>query len=239
MKVLVNGGLNLSELDGWWAEAYTPSVGWAVGDGREHGSDPKIDSAEAEEIYNLLEREVIPAFYTRNNNNIPSAWIKMMMESMALLTPQFSADRTVREYTEQHYIPSAEEWIKRSAEKGKRGKQIVEWQHYLDDRWQKLHFGDLKVINEGDQYVFEIKVFFSDLDPDSVRVELYADTSGSNEQVRETMNLAGSDEKTSGGLICRVEVPATRPVNDFTVRVIPFRENVAIPLEASHILWQR
>ena len=62
MKVLVNGGINLSELDGWWAEAYTPEVGWALGDGREHGDDPAWDAAEAEALYDLLEREVIPSF---------------------------------------------------------------------------------------------------------------------------------------------------------------------------------
>jgi starch phosphorylase len=239
MKVLVNGGLNLSELDGWWAEAYTPAVGWSVGDGQEHGSDPNIDAAEAEEIYNLLEGKVIPAFYNRDNNNVPSAWVKMMIESMALLTPQFSADRAVREYTEQHYLHSAEEFIKRSEGNGKAGQQIVEWQHYIADRWTKLHFGNVNIINEGDHYVFEIQVFLNDLDPNTVRAELYADASGSNEMVRMTMNPAGPDEKLAGAMVYRVEVAAKRPVTDFTVRLIPFRENVAIPLESSHILWQR
>jgi len=107
MKVLVNGGINLSELDGWWAEAYTPEVGWALGDGQEHGDDPAWDAAEAEVLYDLLEREVIPEFYTRDESGIPTAWVKRMRESMARLTPRFSADRTVREYTEQHYLPAA------------------------------------------------------------------------------------------------------------------------------------
>ncbi len=107
MKVLVNGGLNLSELDGWWAEAYTPEVGWALGDGQEHGDDPAWDAAEAEALYNLLEREVIPEFYTRDESGIPTAWVARMRESMARLTPRFSANRTVREYTEQHYLPAA------------------------------------------------------------------------------------------------------------------------------------
>ena len=106
MKVLVNGGINLSELDGWWAEAYTPEVGWALGDGQEHGDDPAWDAAEAEALYDLLEREVIPEFYARDQNGIPTAWVARMRESMARLTPRFSADRAVREYTEQHYLPA-------------------------------------------------------------------------------------------------------------------------------------
>ena len=90
MKVLVNGGINLSELDGWWAEAYTPEVGWALGDGQEHGDDPAWDAAEAEALYDLLEREVIPEFYTRDENGIPTAWVTRMRESMARLTPLFA-----------------------------------------------------------------------------------------------------------------------------------------------------
>ena len=89
MKVLVNGGLNLSELDGWWAEAYSPEVGWAIGDGREHGDDPAWDAAEAEALYGLLEREVIPEFYARDEHGIPRRWVARMRESMARLTPRF------------------------------------------------------------------------------------------------------------------------------------------------------
>ncbi len=78
MKVLVNGGVNLSELDGWWAEAYTPEVGWALGDGQEHGDDPAWDAAEAEALYDLLEREVIPEFYARDEQGVPTAWVARM-----------------------------------------------------------------------------------------------------------------------------------------------------------------
>ena len=89
MKVLVNGGISLSELDGWWDEAYTPEVGWALGDGREHGDDPSWDAAEAESLYVLLEQEVIPGFYTRNKKGIPTAWVSRIRESMAADTAIF------------------------------------------------------------------------------------------------------------------------------------------------------
>ena len=101
MKVLVNGGLNLSELDGWWAEAYTPEVGWALGDGQEHQDEAAWDAMEAEALYTLFEEEVIPAFYTRDEHGVPTAWVARVRESMAHLTPRFSANRTVREYTER------------------------------------------------------------------------------------------------------------------------------------------
>ena len=105
MKVLVNGGINISELDGWWAEAYTPEVGWALGDGREHGDDPSWDAVEAAALYDLLEREVIPEFYQRDAGGIPTMWVERMRESMARLTPRFSTNRTVREYCEKLTFP--------------------------------------------------------------------------------------------------------------------------------------
>src|SRR5258706_12934430 len=93
MKVLVNGGINLSELDGWWAEAYTPEAGWALGDGREHGDDPAWDAAEAVTLYERLEREGIPEFYARDEHGIPTAWGAPMRESMSRVTPRFSPQR--------------------------------------------------------------------------------------------------------------------------------------------------
>ena len=135
MKVLVNGGINLSELDGWWAEAYTPKVGWALGDGKEHGDDPAWDAVEANALYDLLEREVIPEFYNRNKQGIPTAWVSRMRESMAQLTPRFSTNRSVREYTGQHYLPAAVSYRERIANKGTVGKNIVNWEHDLKEKW--------------------------------------------------------------------------------------------------------
>ncbi len=175
MKVLVNGGINLSELDGWWAEAYTPEVGWALGDGQEHDDDPAWDAIEAEALYDLLEREVIPEFYTRDEQGIPSAWVARMRESMARLTPRFSTNRAVREYTEQHYLPAASAYRERAADKGAIGVQMVNWRHALEQKWAALRFGEVKVETRGEQHVFEVQVYLDDLDPKAVRVELYAD----------------------------------------------------------------
>jgi len=126
MKVLVNGGINLSELDGWWAEAYSPKLGWALGDGKEHGDDPAWNAAEADALYDLLEREVIPEFYARDEQGIPAAWVARMRESMACLTPRYSPSRTIREYTGQHYIPAAEAFQARAANGSALGRQVVE-----------------------------------------------------------------------------------------------------------------
>ena len=131
MKVLVNGGLNLSELDGWWAEAYEPGLGWALGDGREHGDDPAWDAAEADELYRLLEDQVVAAFYTRAPDGVPTAWTACMRGSMSTLTPRFSATRAVRDYTEGAYLPAAARSRARAVDGGAAGARLAAWQRTL------------------------------------------------------------------------------------------------------------
>ncbi len=239
MKVLVNGGINLSERDGWWAEAYTPEVGWALGDGQEHGDDPAMDAVEAEALYDLLERAVIPEFYCRDENGIPTAWVKRIRESMARLTPLFSAERVVREYTEQHYLPAASAYRERVADKGVWGSQLVNLQHRLDENWAGLHFGEAKVETRGEQHRFEVPLCLNDLHPDAVRVELYADAVDGDRPVRQEMKRTGQLAGAAGSYVYSAAVPAARPTSDYTARVIPQYDGVAVPLEDTRILWQR
>jgi starch phosphorylase len=239
MKVLVNGGINLSELDGWWAEACTPEVGWALGDGNEHGDDPAWDAAEAEALYDLLEREVIPEFYARDKKGLPAAWVARMRESMARLTPRFSADRTVREYAEQHYLPAAAAYRERAADRGAVGREIVNWQRALERKWAGLRFGEVKVETDGVQHVFEAQVYLDELDPNAVRVQLYADGVDGSSPVRQEMKRVRQLAGVPGGYLYSAAVSAARTAGDYTARVIPHCSGVAVPLEAVHILWQR
>jgi starch phosphorylase len=239
MKVLVNGGINLSELDGWWAEAYTPEVGWALGDGLEHDHDPAWDAAEAEALYDLLEREVIPEFYTRDAQGIPTAWVARMRESMARLTPHFSTNRAVCEYTEQHYLPAASAYRERAAEKGKNGVDIVNWRHALEQKWTALRFGEVKLETGAEQHVFEVQVYLDELDPEAVRVELYANGVNGSAPERVAMKRVRQLVGATNGYAYRASVPAARLPTDYTARLIPHRDDVAVPLEDAHILWQR
>ena len=239
MKVLVNGGINLSELDGWWAEAYAPEVGWALGDGQEHDDDPAWDAAEAEALYDLLEREVIPEFYTRDEHGIPGKWVARMHESMAQLTPRFSSNRAVREYAEQYYLPAASAYRERAGDKGAFGVQLVNWRHALDQKWTALRFGEVTVETRGEQHVFEVQVCLNDLDPTAVRVELYADGVVGGAPVRQEMKRVRQPAGASGGYVYTASVSAARPSADYTARVVPHCELVAIPLEDARILWQR
>jgi starch phosphorylase len=238
MKVLVNGGLNLSELDGWWAEAYTPDVGWALGDGREHDDDPAWDDAEAEQLYGLLEKQVIPEFYNRDENGVPVAWISRMRESMARLTPAFSATRCVQEYLQKYYVPLAESYGRRSSNRQKTAESLREWRRQLADHWSRLRFAAMKVETEANEHHFQVDIHLDELNPDAVRVELYADPLGEGEPVRQGM---AREKALAGERTWRysANVAADRPAGDFTPRVIPSHPDAVVPLEANQILWYR
>ena len=238
MKVLVNGGINLSELDGWWAEAYTPEVGWALGDGKEHGDDPSWDAMEAGQLYDLLEQKVIPEFYDRNKKGIPVKWIARMRESMAQLTPRFSADRTVREYTEQHYLPAASAYLERTASKGEKGKQIADLLRNLDQKWGSMHFGEVK-FESVDQYnKIEAQIYFGDLNPDTLQLELFANgIDGESPQVQKMIRGA-KIEGSDNAYYYNASVSSGCPATDYTPRVIPNLPGVSVPLETNLILWQ-
>ena len=239
MKVLVNGGINLSELDGWWAEAYSPEVGWALGDGQEHDDDPAWDAIESDALYDLLEREVIPAFYTRDAQGIPTAWVARMRESMAQLTPRFSTNRAVREYTELHYLPAAVAYLERAADSGKLGVELVDWRHALNQKWAALRFGEVKIETDCTQHGFEAQVYLDDLDPEAVRVELYANGIKGAQPVKVEMQRVRQLVGSTNGYAYRAAVPSTRPATDYTARLIPRHKGAVVPLEDAHILWQR
>ncbi len=251
MKVLVNGGLNLSELDGWWAEAWQPKVGWALGDGQEHDSDPGWDNKEADDLYRLLEEDIIPTFYQRDHQGIPTRWVERMRNSMAILTPFFSANRMVREYTERYYLKMAKAYRQRSADKADLACRIERWNQQISQHWNSIRLGNLEIESADNQHTFTIQVYLDDLDANMVQVELYAAPSAlynappnnlSGDTTRPERHVMKQMDRLSGavhGYSYAIVIPAQRPVNDYTVRVIPCHPGVQIPLENQCILWQR
>ncbi len=237
MKVLVNGGLNLSELDGWWAEAYSPTVGWAIGDRREHDGDPAWDASEAETLYALLEREIVPEFYSRDGRGIPLGWVARMRESMAKLTPVFSTNRAVRQYTEDHYLSAVLAFKERASNQGARATDLLHWQAQLAKHWPALRFGSATVEQKDGQHFFQVQLFLDDLDPGAVRVELYAEGQNGSPPSRHTMNRGQPLVGSTNGFLYTARIPAIRSAADYTPRLVPYHDGASIPLEAPFILW--
>jgi starch phosphorylase len=238
MKVLVNGGLNLSELDGWWSEAYAPEVGWALGDGREH-HEGEWDAVEADQLYDVLERQVIPEFYDRDRGGIPVRWLKRIRASMSRLTTEFSCNRMLLEYLEKVYVSSATAYRRRTAEGGKLAVELAEWQGAVSQHWQSARFGQMRVTQAGGLWQFEVELYGGNLTPDLIRIELYADALKDEGPTRITMSRAGSIPGAGNAYLYIGHVPATRPAWHYTPRMVPFHPDAVIPLESTSILWKR
>ena len=158
---------------------------------------------------------------------------------MAQLTPRFSTNRVVREYTEKYYLQAASAYLERAGDKGKIGADIIRRRHTLDEGWAALHFGEAKIETRGERYVFEVHVHLGDLDPNSVRLELYADGVGGGDPVRQEMESVRQLVPAPGCFVFRASVSAARPATDYTARAISQSDSIAIPLEDARILWQR
>jgi starch phosphorylase len=239
MKVLANGGLNVSELDGWWAEAYAPNVGWAIGDGKEHDSDPIWDAAEASALYVLLEQQVIPAFYQRDERQLSRGWVSRMRESMARLSPAFSSNRAVRQYTEEHYLPLASQYRSRASDAGAWGSDLLVWQREMASHWNEIRFGPVQIQRRDSEYLFSAEVYLGAIRPDDVQAEIYADPRDSEPPFRAPMSLDGAASGSPGSYRYSGTVSAGRPEDHYTVRVIPRHAGLRVPLELSLIAWQR
>ncbi len=238
MKVLVNGGLNLSELDGWWSEAYASQVGWALGDGREHDGDTEWDELEARQLLEQLETQVVPQFYQRDAQGLPRAWLERVRQSMAALTPTYSANRSVREYLQQGYLPAAESYRARAANRGEVGALIANWLAVLRYDWTSVGFGELQVQSADDRHHFAVQVYLGAMRPEAIGVELYADAIDGLEACAVPLTRAERPPDREAELYVG-SVAASRPASDYTPRLIPAYPGVNVPLEAPYIRWQR
>ena len=237
MKVLANGGLNASTLDGWWAEAYEPAVGWCIGDAEPH--DSSSDAVDAAKLYDILEQQIIPEFYARDAAGIPAQWLERVRASMAMLAPRFSANRMVREYLTNMYIPAARALHRRECDGGRLGKALCAWQTRVERDWHAIHFGQIEVSEADGRCAVSVPVYLGALDPSDVAVELYADSVGSEPPARLAMTRVGELPGAVNGAVYRVEVAGARAATDYTPRVIASHPEASVPIEAWSIVWHR
>lgn len=238
MKVLVNGGLNLSTLDGWWAEAFQSDSGWAVGDGLEHPPGD-WDRRDARDLYARLEHEIVPMFYDRDAQGLPRRWIAMMRRSMATLAPRFSSVRMLQDYVERAYVPAADAYRRRAADEARLARELDDWARHLARHWPELRFGDVSAALADGRLSVTAEVYLGAIDPGTVRAELYADALDGMAPVVAVMQ-AERPPAAPGQPICyRATIATSRPADHFTPRVVPFHPDARVPLEVGLIAWQR
>ncbi|MGA8758129.1 MAG: alpha-glucan family phosphorylase [Stellaceae bacterium] len=238
MKVLVNGGINLSERDGWWDEAYAPGLGWAIDDGEEHPAEER-DAKDAEALYSILEHEVVPEFYARDETGLPRRWLERMRRSMALLTPAFSSSRMAHHYVEQYYLGAAREVRRRTADRGEAARAMRGWELHLQQHWSGMHIGEPALSRDDRAWNFSLPVYLGEIGPEDVTVQLYADPRNSKAPFVAELVRGEPIIGAANGHIYLGTVPATRSAEDYTVRIIPCHSGAHVPAELPLILWQK
>jgi starch phosphorylase len=179
MKVIYNGGINCSILDGWWAEGYTPDVGWAIGNGEEYPDHEweHQDHIECQALYNILEHDIVPTFYDRTRDGLPRRWIAKVKNAMRTLGPMFTTHRMVQEYTRQLYMPNFERITAMTQPNLDSGLAFAAWRNHLEQLWKQVKITDVHVseteIAVGAKIEVQAAVQLGQLTPEDVRVQLY------------------------------------------------------------------
>jgi starch phosphorylase len=257
MKVLPNGGLNLSIPDGWWAEGYNPSAGWSIGKGEEYADPDYQDRMEALALYELLEKEVVPLFYERNTEDVPRAWIDRIKSSMKVLCPVFNSHRMVSQYAETFYFPMSDRYNRLTHNDLEYAKQLVTWKRKMGEGWHLVRVervetndpdaalpadtGDpVSPLCVGDSLLVTAYVRLGDLTPADVAVQAMNGVLDSNRQITQPKAQPLEWKSMKDGLHCYVgTLPCSRSgLQGFAVRVLPVHGDAVLPQELSLITWE-
>jgi starch phosphorylase len=235
MKMLVNGGLNCSTLDGWWDEAYEPGVGWAIGDRDDH--DSTGDGADAAVLYGLLEDEIAPSFYDRDQHGIPRSWVERIRTSMTSLTVAFSSDRMLQQYVEEAYLPAATAYLARAADGGRLATELETWARAVTEGWSGVRLARLEITPVAGHWDLKLEVYLGDLDRDAVRLDVYAEGGADEPECLIPMQHLDVLSGVINGHIYQCVAPADRPAEHYTPRAAPHHDQALVPVEENRILW--
>ncbi len=250
MKVLFNGGLNFSVLDGWWDEGYSPEHGWAIGNreecGREYADQTTQDDVEASAIYDLLKKEVIPLFYDRGRDDLPRKWIAKMKNSMRDLCPVFNTNRMVKEYTEKYYIPAYDRHG-RLTDGGTRAIQAYHhWSERIKDQWKYISIAEVSSdsagpISVGTPITITVEVRLGSLTPDDVMVQAYLGRLDSDHRISDAIPITMTPQGEAGeDGIWRFTTQTTCRQSGrygYSARVLPYYPEMVGPFELGLIHW--
>ncbi|HEY8498626.1 MAG TPA: alpha-glucan family phosphorylase [Limnochordales bacterium] len=256
MKAAVNGALNVSILDGWWNEAWSPDVGWAVGPGGECPesaypdnvrADPgMVDRLDARALLDVLEHEVVPLFYDRGPDGLPRGWVARMRRSIAAIAPHFNTHRMVKEYAERYYVPAARRAVALAADGMRRARELARWKQVVAQSWPGVRIDDVQStaadpVPTDRGFAVRAVAFLNGLHPDDVVAELYLGRVDPRGELTGCRVLRMAPAGTAPGGRFVFEVAEVRVegsgLHGFQVRLRPAHPDLAAPLETGLVRW--
>jgi starch phosphorylase len=244
MKAAANGALNLSVLDGWWAESYAPNIGWAIGRGEVYEDLDYQDEVESNAIYDLLEKEIVPLFYDRGPDDLPRGWIARMKNAMGAVVPLYNTNRMMIEYTERLYRPADKRYQRLSGDQFERARHLAEWKARLRQYWPEVQIVGVETDGQdelavGSELEVRASVKLGHLSPEDVSVETYEGALDSKQQIERGRPTPMSYVRVEKGVSLfegRVRCQSSG-LRGYTVRVLPRHEDLADPFEPRLIVW--
>lgn len=245
MKVIANGGLNFSVLDGWWDEGYDASLGWKIGNGEEYDDIDYQDEIESRLIFETLEKEIVPTFYDRGDDKLPRGWIRMMKNSMKTLGPAFNTHRMVQQYHVKFYdkaFKNRKHLLKNDFEMG---KEFSQWKANLQHNWDKIRILSTEEklkrseLTVGSKNKISAQVMLGNLTPDDVEVQIYYGKvdEQSIPHANEFVNMKNSGGE-NGTYSYTGEINCERTGQfGYTLRVLPKHNLLINPFELGLIKW--
>jgi len=248
MKAAVNGVLNVSILDGWWAEGYTQETGWAIGKGEDYEAHADSDLVDSHALYNVLENEVIPCFYERGGSSVPHRWVRMMKASMKMILSDFSSLRMVEEYEKKFYSQASRRSGELTENNCEGAKKMAELRERYRSKWQGISIsppvcerGGTEAVRVGDVFPVTAVVHLGELNPEEVHVELYHGSVQSLDTISEshTEMMTVREDKGNGTYLyaCNLTCAASGQYG-FSARVMP-RGDELIKMTPGFMTWAK
>jgi starch phosphorylase len=246
MKASANGAINVSILDGWWWEAYKPEAGWRIGNDEDYEDRDYQDQVESNALYNLLEQEIVPLFYQRDSNDLPTGWISLMKSATRILCPLFNTNRMALSYAERFHMPCHEKWSELASEEMMRAKPLAQWKAVVKSTWHEVRVHDVRVtdgaaLQVGSNLEVSAKVSLGALQPNDVAVEVYCgppDAHGNITNGRAVGMKWSKGEGNGAHLFTGAVSCANSGRNGFAVRVVPSHEDYGHCHEPGLVAWK-
>jgi starch phosphorylase len=233
MKAAMNGALNLSILDGWWAEFAADDHGWVIPTADAAADSAERDRLEAAALYDLLEHRIAPSFYERDADDVPAEWMVRMRRTLAILSPELGADRMVREYVERLYRPAAEQSARVGASGAKPARELAAWSNRVREAWPAVHVAHVEsggvdaAPHVGDALHLRAHVALGSLRPEDVSVEVVYGRSPDDDVIEAPRRVTLEPEAGAATSDAATRVYAGTVTLDragafgYTVRVVP------------------